>query len=157
MRVMTGTAPSYRRARHIGRRPYEALAVVEEETRQNVNAPIRKIVVGALGALVLVGAPRAATTAAAVAAAIRARPRRRSQQVCSNASDFTSSVNKLVDDVKSGNFGNAKDQVSNVESSFQALEKSAKNLSSTKKSSVQSELDSVKGTLDDLTLGGQHR
>ena len=68
--------------------------------------------------------------------------------------DFTSSVNKLVDDVKSGNFGNAKDQFSNVESSFQALEKSVKNLSSTKKSSVQSELDSVKGTLDDLGSAG---
>jgi archaellum component FlaC len=71
--------------------------------------------------------------------------------VCSDAGDFKDSVNTLVDDVKSGNFGDAKDQMSKVKSSFEDLESSAKDLASSKKSSVQDDLDSVKGTLGDLT------
>ena len=71
--------------------------------------------------------------------------------VCSDASDLKSSVQKLGDDIKSGNFGDAKDQLSKVESDFKALETSAKDLSSSKKSSVQDDLDGVKGTLGDLS------
>ena len=71
--------------------------------------------------------------------------------VCSNADDLKTSVNKLVDDVKSGNFGDAQDQVSTVKSDFQALEKSAQDLASSKKSAVKDDLDQVKGTLTDLS------
>ena len=40
--------------------------------------------------------------------------------VCSDASALKDSVNQLGTDVKSGNFGNAKDQVSKVQSDFTA-------------------------------------
>src|SRR4029079_3629479 len=70
--------------------------------------------------------------------------------VCSDASTLKESVNKLVSDVKSGNFGNAKDQVTKVQSDFQALVSSTKDLASSKKSSVQSDVDSVKSTLSGL-------
>ena len=92
-----------------------------------------------------------ARAAAVVAAAVAARPSRQQDAVCRDASSFKSSVNKLVNDVKSGNFGDAKSQAATVKSDFQALESSAKDLASSKKSSVQSDLDSVKGTLDNLT------
>jgi len=57
----------------------------------------------------------------------------------------------LIDDVTSGNFGDAKSQLSTVKSDFQALRSSAKKLASSKKSSVQSDLDAVKSTLDGLS------
>ncbi len=71
--------------------------------------------------------------------------------VCSDASALKDSVNQLGTDVKSGNFGNAKDQVSKVQSDFTALESSAKKLASSEKASVQADLQGVKGTLSDLT------
>jgi hypothetical protein len=72
-------------------------------------------------------------------------------EVGSDADTFKSSVNKLIDDVTSGNFGDAKSQLSTVKSDFQALRSSAKKLASSKKSSVQSDLDAVKSTLDGLS------
>jgi archaellum component FlaC len=71
--------------------------------------------------------------------------------VCSDASTFKDSVSKLGTDVKSGNFGDAKDQISTVKSDFDSLESSAKTLTSSKKASVQDDLDTVKSTLSDLT------
>ncbi len=71
--------------------------------------------------------------------------------VCSDASSLKDSVNQLGTDVKSGNFGNAKDQVSKVQSDSDALESSAKKLASSQKASVQDDVATVKGTLSDLT------
>ena len=73
------------------------------------------------------------------------------EAVCNDASAFKDSVNQLTDDVKSGNLGDAKDQVSKVKSDFNALQSSTKDLASSKKASVQADLDAVKGTLGDLT------
>ncbi len=71
--------------------------------------------------------------------------------VCSDASSLKASVNQLGTDVKAGNFGIAKDQVSKVKSDFNALESSAKKLAGSEKASVQADLQGVKGTLSDLT------
>jgi type VI protein secretion system component VasK len=71
--------------------------------------------------------------------------------VCSDASTFKDSVSKLGTDVTSGNFGDAKDQISTVKSDLDSLESSAKKLASSKKASVQDDLNGVKGTLSDLT------
>src|SRR5262245_24145346 len=72
------------------------------------------------------------------------------QQTCSDIDTFKSSVDSLVQDIKKGNFGDAKDDLSKVQSSFQSLTKSAKNLASSKKSDVQTQLDDVKTTLDGI-------
>jgi hypothetical protein len=53
-------------------------------------------------------------------------------------------VSKLVDDVTSGNFGDASDQVSTVSSSFQSLEQSVEGLSS-----AESELKDLASTIGD--------
>lgn len=71
--------------------------------------------------------------------------------MCDDANSLSSAVSDLVDDVKNGNFGDAQDQLSTVQSSFGSLERSAKELASTKRSTVQDQLDGVKGTLSDLT------
>jgi len=70
--------------------------------------------------------------------------------VCKDASTLQSSLDTLVNDVKNGNFGNAKDQVKTVQSDFESLRSSAKSLASAKKQTVQSDIDSVKKTLDGL-------
>jgi hypothetical protein len=57
----------------------------------------------------------------------------------------------LVDDVKSGNFGEAKNQRAKVKSSFDALESSTKDLASSEKASVQSDLNGIKVTLSNLS------
>jgi len=76
----------------------------------------------------------------------------KSQQdaVCNDASTLKASLNKLVSDVQSGNFGNAKDQVDTVQSDFESLRSSTKSLASSKKQTVQSDIDGVKKTLDGL-------
>jgi outer membrane murein-binding lipoprotein Lpp len=76
----------------------------------------------------------------------------KSQQdtVCSDAGTLQASIDTLVNDVKSGNFGNAKDQVKKVESDFRSLQSSAKSLAASKKQDVQSDVDTVKQTLDGL-------
>jgi archaellum component FlaC len=73
------------------------------------------------------------------------------EAACSDADTLKDSVNQLIEDVKSGNFGDAKDQLSTVKSDFEALESSAKDLASSKRASVQADLDEVKGTLGELT------
>ena len=74
--------------------------------------------------------------------------------VCSDASTLKASVEQLVSDVKKGNFGNAKDQVTKVQADFKALTTSTKSLATSKKSSVQSDLDTVKATLSGVTSAG---
>lgn len=70
--------------------------------------------------------------------------------VCKDASTLQSSIDKLVTDVKNGNFGNAKDQVTTVQFDFGSLRSSMKSLASSKKQTVQNDIDSVKKTLDGL-------
>jgi len=73
------------------------------------------------------------------------------EKVCTDADNLKRAVSQLVDDLKAGNFGNASDQVSNVQSAFKALESSAKDLASDKKTSVQQDVSEFKATLGDLT------
>lgn len=73
------------------------------------------------------------------------------QQVCSDISGFKSSVNTLVEDVKKGNFGDAKDQLSKVQSELEDLTSSAKKLAKSTKSDVENQLDKVQTTLSGLT------
>jgi len=109
----------------------------------------RTLLAGVLGAALVLGA--AACSDDGGGSSSESSTDKAQSQVCDDAGSFKDSVNKLVDDVKSGNFGDASDQLSTVESSFQALEKSVKNLSSDKKSDVQGDVDSAKKTLGDLS------
>lgn len=71
--------------------------------------------------------------------------------VCADARDLKASIDQLVDDVKNGNFGDAKEQVSKVKSDFEALQSSGKDLASSKRAAIRKDLDSVKRTLNGLT------
>jgi uncharacterized phage infection (PIP) family protein YhgE len=76
------------------------------------------------------------------------------EQFCDDASSFESAVSQLVDDVKAGNFGDAKDQLSKVESRFSSLQSSAKHPASDTRSTVEGQLDDLKSTLQGLTSVG---
>ncbi len=73
------------------------------------------------------------------------------QQACDDSATLKDSVQKLVDDVKQGNLGDAKDQVSTVKTDFEAFTASVKDLAETEKSAVQDDVDTIKSTLGDLT------
>jgi len=73
------------------------------------------------------------------------------QAVCNDADALQTAIDTLIDDVTNGKLGDAEDQLSAVESAFNALVDSAEKLGSEKQQTVQNELKKVQGTLGDLT------
>jgi hypothetical protein len=73
------------------------------------------------------------------------------EAVCDDADALETAVETLIDDVENANFGDAEDQLSTVESAFDALVASAENLASEKQLTVENELSKVQDTLGGLT------
>jgi predicted dinucleotide-utilizing enzyme len=73
------------------------------------------------------------------------------QTVCSDVDTLEQAVDKVLDDVQDGNFGDAADQISAVEAAFDALVTSVQALGDEKQQTLQTQLNELQRTLGDLT------
>jgi hypothetical protein len=71
--------------------------------------------------------------------------------VCHDVDAFQKSAEALVGDVKDGNLGDAADQFPKVESAFDTLVASVKQLGGEKQQTIQTQLQKVESTLTGLT------
>jgi predicted nucleic acid-binding Zn-ribbon protein len=71
-------------------------------------------------------------------------------KVCSARSNLRSAVDSVQSDVKSANFGQAKDGLSNVSSSFDQLVQSAKGLKSEEQKALQPQIDAIQNNISNL-------
>jgi hypothetical protein len=85
--------------------------------------------------------PKTPTTTATAAAAT---------QVCDARSDVKTAADKAIDEVKSGNFGNAATAFKDVSSSVETLLSSVKDLTSAQKEKIQSQVDDLSNELQTL-------
>jgi predicted nucleic acid-binding Zn-ribbon protein len=72
-------------------------------------------------------------------------------QTCKARSDLSSAMNKVVDDVKDGNFGEARDDLSSVQSAASNLQTSAQNLAQDQRSEIQPDIDELQATMQSLS------
>jgi hypothetical protein len=73
-----------------------------------------------------------------------------SQKVCSDRTDLNNAVTKVVDDLKSGNFGQAKDDLPAVREAAHTLGKSVKGLTSEQSKALKPQIEAVKQTASGL-------
>lgn len=72
-------------------------------------------------------------------------------RACSARDDLSTSVQKVVSDLKAGNLGDAKDQLSDVKSKVSALGDAVGDLSSQEKNELQPQVQQVQDDLKALT------
>ncbi|WP_017936383.1 hypothetical protein [Nocardioides sp. Iso805N] len=72
-------------------------------------------------------------------------------KACSARDDLSTSVQKVVTDLKAGNLGNAKDQLSDVKSKLSALGDAVGDLKSQEKDELQPQVQQVQDDLKALT------
>lgn len=77
-------------------------------------------------------------------------PASASQKVCNDRAALGSAVSTVVDDLKSGNFGKAKDDVPAVGDAVDSLSQSAKGLKSAESQALSPQLDNLKKTAANL-------
>ena len=92
-------------------------------------------------------ADSAATTTTTAASSSTAAA---ADQVCSAKADVKTAADKAIDDVKSGNFGNAATAMKDVSSSLETLLSSVKNLTAAQREKMQTQLDDLTNELKDL-------
>ena len=73
-----------------------------------------------------------------------------SQKVCSDRTDLNNAVTKVVDDLKSGNFGQAKDDLPAVRDAAHTLSKSVKGLTSEQSKALKPQVEAVKKSASSL-------
>jgi hypothetical protein len=73
-----------------------------------------------------------------------------SQKVCSDRTDLNNAVTKVVNDVKSGNFGQAKDDLPAVRDAARSLSKSVKGLTSEQSQALKPQIEQVKKSASNL-------
>src|SRR5580765_6124734 len=74
-----------------------------------------------------------------------------SEQVCDARKDLSDSVDKVADEVKAGNLGDAKDDLAAVSSSFADLASAFGKLTDQQKSDLQQQVDKLKSDANALT------
>jgi hypothetical protein len=95
-----------------------------------------------LGLLAFVGFPLAACSSSPSTSA--------SQKVCSDRVQLSSAVSTVIDDLRSGNFGKAKDDVPAVSDALNSLSQSAQDLRSEESQSLSPQIDNLKETVTNL-------
>lgn len=95
-----------------------------------------------LGVLAIVGFLLAACSSSPAASA--------SQQVCNDRAQLKSDVSTVVNDLKSGNFGKAKDDLPAVRDAADSLSQSAKGLKSEESETLSPQIDNLKTTASEL-------
>lgn len=73
-----------------------------------------------------------------------------SQKVCDDRTQLNSAVSTVTDDLRSGNFGKAKDDLPAVRDAVNSLKKSAKELTSQESQALQPQIDNLKKTAANL-------
>ena len=83
-------------------------------------------------------------------------------RVCEDRSDVRDGLSELVDDVAAGNFGEAQDELSDVEEDLRELQDSFSDLSAEEREQLQPEIDELESqvralgdaeSMDDLSAG----
>ena len=69
-----------------------------------------------------------------------------SEKVCNDRAQLGNAVSTVVDDLKSGNFGKAKDDVPAISDALQSLSQSARELKSEESQSLSPQIDNLKKT-----------
>jgi len=72
-------------------------------------------------------------------------------RVCDARAELRSSLSKAVDDVKAGNFGQARDEVADARTAFDDLTKAASDLKGETAEEVQPEVDQLRTSVSQLT------
>jgi predicted nucleic acid-binding Zn-ribbon protein len=73
-----------------------------------------------------------------------------SQKVCDDRAQLSNAVSTVVNDLKSGNFGQAKDDVPAVREALDSLSQSARELKSEESQSLSPQIDNLKKTATNL-------
>ena len=73
-----------------------------------------------------------------------------SQKVCNDRMQLSSAVSTVIDDLRSGNFGKAKDDVPAVRDALNSLSQSAQDLKSEESQSLSPQIDNLKETVTNL-------
>jgi predicted nucleic acid-binding Zn-ribbon protein len=73
-----------------------------------------------------------------------------SEKVCSDRSQLSNALSTVVNDLKSGNFGKAKDDVPAVRDALDSLSQSARELKSEESQSLSPQIDNLKKTATSL-------
>ena len=73
-----------------------------------------------------------------------------SEKVCNDRSQLNNAVSTVVDDVKAGNFGKAKDDLPAVRDAVDSLSQSAKELTSDESEALSPQIDNLKKTAANL-------
>lgn len=72
------------------------------------------------------------------------------QKVCDAKDNVKSAISSVQSDVRAGNFGQARDGLSDVQKAFDQLESEAKNLASDEKTKLQPQIDAITTSVTDL-------
>src|SRR4051812_18079334 len=72
-------------------------------------------------------------------------------RVCDARADLRTSLSKAVDDVKAGNFGQARDEVADARTAFDDLTKAASDLKGETAQEVQPQVDQLRASVSQLT------
>jgi predicted nucleic acid-binding Zn-ribbon protein len=73
-----------------------------------------------------------------------------SQKVCDDRAQLSNAISTVVDDLRSGNFGKAKDDVPAVSDALDSLSQSARELKSEESQSLSPQIDNLKKTATSL-------
>jgi uncharacterized phage infection (PIP) family protein YhgE len=73
-----------------------------------------------------------------------------SQKVCNDRAQLSSAVTTVIDDLHSGNFGKAKDDVPAIRDALNSLSQSAQTLKSEESQSLSPQIDNLKETVANL-------
>ena len=71
-------------------------------------------------------------------------------QVCSDRSQVTSAISSVANDLRSGNFTKAKDDLSAVRSAFESLSQSVDQLATEQRQALSPQIDNLKATISGL-------
>ena len=72
-------------------------------------------------------------------------------QACTAKDDLSTSIKTVVDDVKAGNLGNARDHLGAVRSSASDLASAVSDLGSQQRKTLQPQVDEIRGELESLS------
>ena len=102
-----------------------------------------------LGATSTLAVPASMSLAVFLLAACGSTPSA-ADQVCSDRSQVTSAISSLANDLRSGNFTKAKDDVSAVRSALESLSQSVDQLATEQRQAISPQIDNLKSTISGL-------